>query len=302
MHDFFLYCRQIIQTLTGTKVTDSWVLCIVALFALACTLLVKIPPSQIGIKSDSAFRLDVKEKLKHLAIIMDGNRRFGNRVFSNATEGHRRGADKLWEVLQWCVDLQIDFLSVFAFSTENWKRSKDEIASLLSILRESLPSIRRSCTKHRVIVRFLSTEPELIPTDIERQLRFIENKSNQVSRRKNKNDAHILQLNIFVSYGGRQEILHAFKNILSKNAHTESSLHEVITENLLSQNLLTANNGGDPDLVIRTSGESRISNFLLWQSAYSEFFIEDAMWPELSKKRFLEILQDFILRKRRYGK
>ena len=255
--------------------------------------------NDIGTEPDtSKLKCMLRTHLKHLGIIMDGNRRFGTLFSGEPNEGHRHGACKLIEMLEWCTELDIKFLSVFAFSTENWNRKAAEIEKLYEIIRTNLALFDSMLDTHRIKIRFLSTSPELIPQDLREKMDFIEKRSTAI----HTCEFDELQLNVFVSYGGRQEIAHAMEKIMRKTHSDSHRIHIDATPDLIAENLLTHGNGGDPDLIIRTSGESRVSNFLLWQIAYSEIFIEQSLWPDLSKTRFISILRDFINRKRRFGK
>ncbi|KNH08617.1 hypothetical protein XU18_0903 [Perkinsela sp. CCAP 1560/4] len=245
----------------------------------------------------------LRYRLRHLGIIMDGNRRYGNRFLGNAIDGHRRGAEKLWEVVEWCADLEIETLSIFAFSEENWKRSEGEIQTLMSLFRENVESLEKMCAKKHFRVRFLTTYDDRIPHDIRCGMKMIEQKASEGIDDTYLASGHVMNINVFVSYGGRQEILRAVKLVAKEtNGFSPEEVDAQVTEDYFAQKLLTAGNGGDPDLIIRTSGESRMSNFLLWQSAYSEFFVEESLWPNLTRDKFLLILLDFLKRSRRFGR
>ena len=214
------------------------------------------------------------EMPKHIAIIMDGNRRYAEEVLgAEPKEGHKLGRQKLDEVLHWCLDLDIHILTVYAFSTENFSRGEDEVSYLMELLEQSLyefaddPEVH----SHRVAIN---------------RERTSEYKDNC--------------LNMAIAYSGRQDIANAVRRI-AKNVVDGVIEPEDIDESLIS-NYISTTGLPDPDLVLRTSGEVRISNFLLWQMAYSELYFADVYWPGFRHIDFLRAIRTFQQRKRRFGK
>lgn len=227
----------------------------------------------------------------HVAIIMDGNRRFADQEGKPIIQGHLMGRDKLEDVVDWCVDLGIHVLTVYAFSTENFKRAKEEVDSLMSLFEESFLKIARDdrVHKNRVKVTVLG-QKELLPEPLRDAIKKAEDTSKDYSD---------YFFNIAVAYGGREELLSAIRGIAADVNDGKLKVDQ-IDEKLVSNYLYTAP-FPDPDLVLRTSGEIRVSNFLLWQNAYSEFYFTDVYWPGLTYTEFLKAVRSFQLRKRRYG-
>ncbi|HDJ51187.1 MAG TPA: di-trans,poly-cis-decaprenylcistransferase [Thermoprotei archaeon] len=229
---------------------------------------------------------------KHIGIIMDGNRRYAKKLGLDPKMGHIFGAKKLEEVLKWCLELGVREVTLYAFSTENFKRSQDEIEHIFNLMRSKLRELEKSEVIHKneVQIRFIG-KLELLPDD----LRILMKKIEDLTRNYNK-----YRLNIAVAYGGRSEIVDAIRNIV-KDALKGRIKAEDITEDTISRYLYTKDSL-DPDLIIRTSGEERLSNFLIWQSAYSELYFVDALWPEFTKLDFLLAIRSYQKRERRFGK
>eukprot|EP00759_Apiculatamorpha_spiralis_P049736 PhF_6_TR44437/c0_g1_i2/m.68402/K00806/uppS; undecaprenyl diphosphate synthase len=239
------------------------------------------------------------QRLKHLAIIMDGNRRYGKTCCGNRLAGHYHGALKLLDVLNWCIELKLNALTVYAFSTENWKRDKREIDALMKLFEEYFQKVLTYAKQNNVQVHFLVCEKERLPLHITNLMTRIETQTQHNTG---------LNFNVCVSYGSRSEIVNVCKKIVEASQQQQNTKqHQLgdtswITEEVLSQQFLTHRYGGDPDLILRTSGEFRMSNFLLWQAAYAELAFIDETWPEVSKERFFEIVNAFEERHRRFGK
>jgi|SRR3989344_2213655 len=236
----------------------------------------------------------MKSKIEHLGIIMDGNRRWAKARRLLSFEGHRAGYNKIEEVLNWCNDAEIKILTLFVFSTENWKRPKKEVDFLMKILYFAFTKDIKRLHKHNVCVRAIGRKEEM-PEKIKKAIIKAE------ALTKN-NTASVL--NLAINYGGRSELVDAFNKILSARSGSalgEKNSPKKITEDLISNNIYTAGLP-NPDLIIRTSGECRLSGFLTWQSAYSEFYFTKHHWPEFSKKDFDGALADFTSRQRRFGK
>lgn len=233
--------------------------------------------------------IDLSNLPQHIAVIMDGNGRWAVSRKLPRTAGHRAGMSALKELVTTCGELGIQILTVYAFSTENWKRPVDEVGYLMHLLVEYMEKELAELHRKGVQVRAIGELAEL-PHAAQKAL----NKAEQVTR---KNTG--LKFNIALNYGGRREILQALRQIVQKVKAGEVDL-EQIDEALFSHCLYTAGLP-DPDLVIRPSGEQRLSNFLLWQCAYAEFWTSTVMWPDFRKQHLLEAIRDYQKRNRRYG-
>lgn len=229
---------------------------------------------------------------KHIAIIMDGNRRYAEERGETLEEGHRLGSKKLEDVLNWCVEDGVKILTVYAFSTENFKREREEVDFLMELLRDSLLKFADSPKVHEKKVRLkVLGDIAMLPDNVRAAVEYAD---------ENTKDYSDYQFNMAIAYGGRQEIIAAVKGVVQK---IEDGLIEVddIDENMLSEHMYTSNTP-DPDLVLRTSGEVRISNFLLWQLAYSELYFADVYWPGFRYIDFLRAIRTYQKRDRRFGK
>ncbi len=221
----------------------------------------------------------------HVGIIMDGNGRWAKKRGLPRLAGHRAGVDNIHRIFRAAVDFGVPILTVYAFSTENWKRPEAEVRGLLSILKESLEKEVDELHKNGVQLRHMgSLDP--LPSDLAQGIR------NALELTKN-NDRLIA--NIAFNYGGRAEVIKAVRCIMEEGIPPEE-----VTEELISAHLYTAGLP-DPDLIIRTSGEMRVSNFLLWQGAYAEYWATPVLWPDFDKEEFYRALNEFALRERRYG-
>ena len=228
---------------------------------------------------------------RHVAIIMDGNRRFAAEIGLTALEGHEKGRLKLEEVLNWCLEVGVKILTLYAFSTENLKRDDGEVTHLMHLFAENF---RRAgdderVHKNRIRIRVFG-KLELLPTDVRAAIAYAEERTKDYGE---------YQLNLAVAYGGRQEIVDAIRNVVTDAKAGKVDVAD-IDETFISQRLYTADIP-DPDLVLRTSGEERISNFLLWQLAYSELYFVDVFWPGFRKIDFLRAIRSYQMRQRRYG-
>ena len=230
---------------------------------------------------------------RHVAIIMDGNRRYAREVLKaeNTNEGHEKGKDKLEEVLDWCIKANVRVLTVYAFSTENFSRGENEVDFLLNLIKEMMLSLGTDKRIHdnRVRVRMIG-DKSIIPEELREAVEFTEEKT------KDYDDYHF---NVAVAYGGRQEIINAVKKVAQKVKDGEIDVDE-ITEESISGNMYTSGDP-DPDLVLRTSGEFRLSNFLIWQMAYSELYFTDIYWPGFRYIDFLRAIRSYQQRNRRFG-
>ena len=233
---------------------------------------------------------------RHIGIIMDGNRRFARTVGLDVKAGHDYGAGKAREVLDWCLELEIKHVTLWGFSTENKGRREDEVTHLHSLFarqaKELLNDERLHANKVRVKVIGDTTD---FPADTKEALNEMERATAEYSG---------MHLNIALGYGGREEIISAVRNLLREKSDETATLEELVEEvsaEAIGRYLYTAGIP-DPDFVIRTSGEVRLSGFLLWQTAYSEFYFCDAFWPSFRKVDFLRALRHFQERERRFGK
>ena len=227
---------------------------------------------------------------EHVAIIMDGNGRWAVKRKLPRSAGHKAGVEALREVIMTCVELGIKFLTVYSFSSENWQRPKDEVKFLLHLFIESLKKELEVLNKNGVRISLIG-QKESIPPEV---LEAFEN-AEKKTKRNNK-----LMFNIAFNYGSRQEIINAVRKIHKAVKKNDIDIKK-LDENIFSDFLFTKG-CPDPDLLIRTSGEYRISNFLLWQVAYSEFYFVKTLWPDFKKKNFLKAIYDYQRRNRRFGR
>ena len=233
----------------------------------------------------------VKEtNLKHIAIIMDGNRRWAKVHNLPSAFGHKKGVDALKAAMKACDDFGVKYLTVYAFSTENWNRKPEEVAFLMDLLGVTLQNELQEMHENNVVISFIGDTGRLS----EKLQKILKN---AVETTKNNTGVN---LQIAFNYGARDEIVHAVKNICMKVQSGEMSASD-ITEDIISANLYTKNIP-DPDLLIRTGGEMRVSNYLLWQIAYSEIIVTKRYWPEFDKNMLAEAIEEFYGRQRRYGK
>ena len=233
--------------------------------------------------------LDLNNLPKHIAIIMDGNRRWAKNNGLSTKEGHKAGSKNLDNIATFCNEIGIKYLTVYAFSTENWKRTKEEVSALMFILKANLDSMLRKMDLKNIKIRVIG-EKENIPADIQKRIdKLVE---------KTKNNTGLV-LNIAFNYGGRAEIVHCTKVIAEKVKLGEINIED-INEDLISNNIYTAGQP-DPDLMIRTSHELRTSNFLPWQLTYSEFYFPEKHWPEFGREDLIEAIKAYQKRNRRFG-
>ena len=234
--------------------------------------------------------LDPQNLPFHVAIIMDGNGRWAKKRLLNRIKGHEKGSESVRAIVRASREIGIRILTLYAFSTENWQRPQTEIYALMNLLKKFLISEQKEMLDNNIRLNTIG-QTERLPEDVRRELQ----KNIMLTR---KNDGLIL--NLALSYGGRAEIVRAVKEIAIK-AKDGRIDPDSITPDLISKHLYTAEMP-DPDLLIRTSGEMRISNFLLWQLAYTEIFITDTLWPDFGKDEFMRILKNYQQRERRFGK
>jgi tritrans,polycis-undecaprenyl-diphosphate synthase [geranylgeranyl-diphosphate specific] len=229
---------------------------------------------------------------KHVAIIMDGNRRFAKELGLSWEAGHIIGKEKIEEVLDWCFDLNIHILTIYAFSTENFKRSEKEVKTLMTLFKEELDQAKEDSRIHQNRVRIrIFGHLEALPADIQASAKNIMEMTKKYKT---------FQLNIALAYGGREEIIQAIQHMAS-DVKKGKLKAEKISQSTVASYLYTRG-VPDPDLILRTSGEERVSNFLLWQLAYSELYFSDVYWPAFQKRDFLQAIRTYQHRKRRFGK
>ncbi len=221
---------------------------------------------------------------RHIAIIMDGNGRWAKQRLLPRTAGHKVGLDTFVDTADACNDMGIEYLTVYAFSSENWNRSPDEVGALMELMSRGITKYEPEMVKRNIKLKLLG--------DIDRFEPKYRDALLGVQERLSANDG--MTLCICLSYGGRQELVHAFNELL-KEGKTEITAED-IEAHLYSAGV------PDPDLVIRTSGEYRISNFLLWQSAYSEYYFADVYWPDFNKDELVKAIEAYSKRERRYGR
>ncbi len=225
---------------------------------------------------------------QHIAIIMDGNGRWAKQRGLPRTAGHAAGAESFRRIANYCRTLGVKYLTVYAFSTENWKRSQDEIAGIMRLLRRYLEEALRDMEKNRVCFRFFGDLTRLSP-----QLQKL------CLDAQSRSQDYDVQVNFCLNYGGRDEIVHAARAFADEVAQGKRSPEE-LTEGLFD-NFLYSAGVPDPELVIRPSGEKRISNFLLWQSAYSEYVFMNVLWPDFTPEHLDEAIAEYHRRNRRFG-
>lgn len=227
-----------------------------------------------------------KTNLQHIAIIMDGNRRWAKERNLPTALGHKKGVEALKNILRACNDFGVKYLTVYAFSTENWNRKQEEVAFLMDLVAVTLTNELDEMHKENVKIDFIGDLNRL-----SQKLQAILNNAKETTK-----DNTGVNLQIALNYGSRDEIVNAVKNIINSKISADE-----ITAETISQNLYTRKTP-DPDLLIRTGGERRISNYLLWQIAYSEIIIRNEFWPEFGSNSLGECIVEFGMRQRRYGK
>ena len=232
----------------------------------------------------------VKKLPLHVGIIMDGNRRWAKNRGLPSSSGHSRGAEVFKNLALYCNKIGLKHLTVYAFSTENWKRSSSEVSALMFLFKKYLKSVMRDFKNENIRLSFIG-EISKFSNDIQKLIETIETET------KDRTGMH---LNIAMNYGGRSEIINAVKNLQKDFESSENKNISDLTEEKFSSYLYTENQP-DVDLLIRTGGEKRISNFLLWQSAYAELYFTDVLWPDFSEKTFDEAINEYFNRNRRFG-
>lgn len=222
----------------------------------------------------------------HIAIILDGNRRWAREHNLSIYEGHWQGMENIGKFIKTCADLGVKILTVYAFSTENQKRSEEEKQGLFKIFRHILKIKRKEFKKNNVRIKILG-DISYFPRDLQKEI---------IKTVEFLKDGKKFQLNVALNYGGRADILQAVKKIVKSGISSEN-----ITEDLISKNLYTSGDP-DPDLIIRPGGEMRLSNFLIWQASYAELYFSSKLWPEFDEKELDKAIMEYNRRERRFGK
>ncbi|MFN3739914.1 MAG: polyprenyl diphosphate synthase [Thermodesulfovibrionales bacterium] len=223
---------------------------------------------------------------QHIAIIMDGNGRWAELRGIPRTEGHRRGSERAKEIIEACLEIGIKNLTLYAFSVENWQRPLDEVFTLMELLKNYLNAERDNMKRQGIRLITIGNK-DMLPRDILTLIRETEDATK---------DGKVMNLILCLSYGGRDEIIRAVRKLLKEKIDP----HSLNEDNF--KNYLDTADIPDPDLMIRTSGERRLSNFLIYQSAYTELYFTETLWPDFTKDEFLEAIQDYQKRQRRFGR
>lgn len=245
----------------------------------------------LGLVGESSFPEpeSISPKPKHVAVIMDGNGRWANSRGLSRVSGHKRGVDSVKSVIKSCIKYDIPVLSLFAFSSENWNRSKSEVDALMDLLADALETQTKKLDENGVRLQLLG--------DLERFNDRIRSLAKGALAETSDNTK--LVLNVCINYGGRWDVLQATKAVAKRVAVGELSVDDIDEETLSAH--MSTSGLPDPDLFIRTSGEYRLSNFMLWQAAYAEFHFTDVLWPDFNEEVFAQALIQFTNRDRRYG-
>ncbi len=230
------------------------------------------------------------KNLRHIAIIMDGNRRWAKKQNMPTDFGHKKGSEKVAEIVEAAAEVGVEFVTLYAFSTENWGREETEVAGLMKLLKTYLKEDVKKLMEKDVKIVFIG-EQDMLDKSIVKQMRDVENKTK---------DNKKIMVCIALSYGSRHEILNATKKIAMLAKNGDIGINDIDFQ--MMSNALYTKDIPDPDLLIRTSGEQRISNYLLWQLAYAELFFTQTLWPDFGKEELLSIINSFNSRERRYGK
>ena len=240
-------------------------------------------------KNEPAQAVDFSRLPRHIAIIMDGNGRWAKKRGLPRTAGHAAGAETFRTIATYCKDIGLDYLTVYAFSSENWKRSEEEVGAIMGLLKKYLLEAIGQMERDRVKMEFFGDLSPLTP-----ELRELCERTREISRHYEG-----CQVNICLNYGGRDEIVRAARAFALDCAGGKADPNHLTAEQF--RGYLYSRGVPDPDLVIRTSGELRLSNFLLWQAAYSEFYITDVLWPDFSKEELHRAIISYQNRDRRFG-
>ena len=223
---------------------------------------------------------------EHIALILDGNRRYGKKIGSKL-KGHVVGAKKVEKLFDWCKELGIKEITLYTFSTENFNRAKEEVDYLMNLFRKQFKRLKKRLEKEKIRINFIG-RLGLFPDDLRKEME-------ELIEETKDNDG--FRVNFAVGYGGRAEIVDSIKKIIQKINNKEIGTKDV-NEEMVSENLYLKS---EPDIMIRPGGEKRMSNFLLWECAYSELFFIDKLWPEFEKEDLVKVIEEFKARERRFG-
>ena len=237
----------------------------------------------------NSVQLDTTKLPAHVAIIMDGNGRWAKKRLLNRINGHEKGSETVRTIVRTCRQIGISFLTLYAFSTENWQRPKTEVEALMALLKKFLQSEQKEMVENNIRLRVIG-QVERLPAKVQEAL------EQTIAVTRDKTGMNLI---LALSYGGRAEIVRMVQEVAGKIKRGILD-PEAVNEAMISDHLYTRDIP-DPDLLIRTSGEMRISNFLLWQIAYTELYVTPTLWPDFSKEEFLKILKEFQVRVRRFG-
>jgi undecaprenyl diphosphate synthase len=238
--------------------------------------------------------IDIKDRISkermptHLAVITDGNGRWAKKRKLKRVEGHREGIRTVRKIVEASVEIGLEYLTIYAFSTENWRRSKAEVNAIFRLIMDALIREVNDLNENNVVIKFIGS-PEKIPSNYSQRL----HKHSQITW-----DNTGLKLNVAINYGGRKEIVDAVNKIIQNN--DAERLGQGVSEEMISNALYTAGMP-DPDMIIRTGGENRLSNFLVWQSIYAELWFTQTLWPDFSREEYFEAILDYQNRERRFG-
>jgi len=227
---------------------------------------------------------------EHIAIIMDGNGRWAKKRGLPRAAGHKKGVDTVKEITENCAELGVKYLTLYTFSTENWNRPKEEVSTLMRLLLRSLKERVKELNENNIKLSTIGNISAL-PSAVQNELK------EAIEKTKNNDKMTLI---LALSYSGRWELIEAIKSIGKLVSQNKLTVDEINEKSL--KNFLTTKNIPDPDLLIRTSGEFRVSNFLLWQIAYTEFYISEVFWPDFNKQHLIEAINSFQKRERRFGK
>lgn len=238
---------------------------------------------------EKAGNLSSQLPLEHIAIIMDGNRRWAKNRHLPGAQGHKKGVESLKRIVKYCGEKGLGYLTVYAFSSENWQRKEEEVKYLLKLFNDVLKDEFTELSENKVRLRFIGDLTKMPPKLRESMTESMEDSKSNTG----------LNLQVAINYGSRQEIAQATKRI-AEDVVSGSLDPELVNEETLSKYLYTSEIP-DPELLIRTGGEMRLSNYLLWQSAYTEFYVTETLWPDFTPDDFDEAIREFTQRNRRYG-
>ena len=238
-----------------------------------------------------AGQVDKSRLPRHIAIIMDGNGRWAKQRGLPRTAGHKVGAETFRKIATYCKDLGVEYLTVYAFSTENWKRSETEVSAIMALLKKYLQEAVDSMERDHIRLHFFGDMTPIAP-----ELRALAHETDEITEHLPKD---CFQANVCLNYGGRDEIIHAAR-AFARDCAAGEKRSDALTEEMFSQ-YLYSNGLPDPELLIRPGGEKRISNYLLWQCAYSEFYFCDTLWPDFDEQEFDKALIAYQHRERRFG-